>query len=108
MRVMNILLAVGILGWALAGCSGSDNKGDNGSDDPIRQQCGEDIWCYHDAVVASGDVDKCDDILNYWNDEDRGVVGSCQYEIAVATQDCSICSRIEKSDIRSSCNRDAC
>ena len=88
----------------VCGCSGDDE----GTDDPIRQECGNDIWCYHDAVVELGDADKCEDILNYWNDSDLGVVGSCFNEIARNTSDCSLCDRIEKVDIHDSCVRDVC
>ncbi len=102
------VLAIMIGSFLLYGCSGSESGKDVGGDDPIYQECGDDIWCYHDKVVELGDPDKCEDILKYWNDNDKGVVGSCYYEIARKTGDCSLCDKIEKADIRDTCVKDVC
>ncbi len=106
-----------VLATVLAlGCSGSGNGDDGGEDDicpddPIYQECKGDpnpIWCYHDVLVDQGDADRCEDILDCFDDIDRGVVGFCQYNIALATRDCSICSDIVKPDIHDMCVEDVC
>lgn len=97
-----------LAGALILACNGSDNDGPDVEEDAIKVECGENIWCYHDKVVELGDENKCPDILNYWNDVDKGVVGSCFNEIARDKSDCSICDRIEKADIHSACVRDVC
>lgn len=103
-------LSFGLIALFIAVCGNGDNGNGDGStdagDDPIKQQCGNDIWCYHDAVVALGDPDKCANINKYWTDTDQGVVGDCYYQIAKAKHDCAICSRIVKSDIYATCMKD--
>ncbi len=105
MNILTFLLAACMF---FVGCSGTDDGKDIGADDPIYQECGNDIWCYHDKVVELGDAEKCEDILQYWDDNDKGVVGSCYYEIARKTGDCSLCDKIEKADIKATCVKDVC
>ena len=76
--------------------------------DPIKIECGENIWCYHDKVVETNDYPLCFNINNYWDDVDQGVVGSCIEFIARNTTNCSLCEHIVKQDIHDTCVRDVC
>lgn len=99
-----LVLAVGLA----IGCGGDGDGSDGGSDDPIKEECGDNPWCYVDALVEIGDPDRCEDVLQYWDDQDGGMVGECYFQIAQNTGDCDLCERIEKADLRDSCREYVC
>jgi hypothetical protein len=99
-----------LLAFALAVACGTTSNGSDGGDkcgsDTLCTQCGADPWCYHDELVTQRDHSRCGNITVYWGSGADGVEGSCYMEIAIATNDCSLCAKITKSDIRSTCNQD--
>ena len=72
----------------------------------FKDECGEDIWCLHDKIVDYGNEDLCSFINDYFNDQDQSVVGYCYYEIAKDKEDCSICEKVVKQDIKELCERE--
>lgn len=59
-------------------------------EDPIKEKCKDDPWCYQQEVEKIGDPDLCENILKYWPKAD-GVHGWCFYRLALKQKDCSLC-----------------
>ncbi|MBU0535539.1 MAG: hypothetical protein KKE20_01135 [Nanoarchaeota archaeon] len=86
----------------------SDDIPDEELSDPIKIECGDDIWCYHDMTVEEGNYSACFKINDYWDDTDQGVVGSCISNIAFDLEDCSLCDLVVKQDMHDLCISDVC
>lgn len=77
-------------------------------EDPIKEKCKNDPWCYQQEVEKIGDPKLCENILQYWP-KAEGVHGWCIYRLALIQKDCSLCERIKAKDIRENlCHKDVC
>ena len=77
-------------------------------EDPIKEKCKNDPWCYQQKVEKIGDPKLCENILKYWP-KAEGVHGWCIYRLALKQKDCSLCERIRAKDIRENlCHKDVC
>lgn len=110
---MNLLKNVATLSAIfvlMVGCG--DSNSDNEVDclgDAVCAGCVEDDrppWCYSAVAEEQEDPDMCDNITTYWGEDAAPVGAYCIYEIAKATKNCSLCSRIDDSQIRSMCDDD--
>ena len=79
-------------------------------EDPIYERCRSQTdrpgpWCYQEAVEKTGNPDQCENILRYWP-KAAGVHGWCYYRLAIIQNNCSLCDRIHKADIKRTCRLD--
>ncbi len=101
------LLTMSVLIFA---CGESDTGDDvDCRGDTVCETCLDDPrepWCYSDAAGDAEDPDMCENITTYWGVEAATVEAYCIYEIAKATKNCDLCSRVQDSDVKSMCNDD--
>lgn len=102
--VWSIWLVAMVGTFALASCGNGENGGFDCKGDAICEQCGEDAWCYEGVAVERSDPELCPNISDLYGEGAIGVEGQCFMDIACKTDNCSLCSRIEKDDIRNHCN----
>jgi hypothetical protein len=84
-------------------CTSSNDNDCNqtqAQDDPDKDSCGEDVFCYKDKMVETNDYRNCDQILWYWNDPQDYFVSQCIYEIALQASNSGLCNEITNSGIQ--------
>ena len=105
-------LVLSALALVLVISSGCGSSGDGGIDCGTDSACTECLqqatpyWCYADRASTADDPDMCENIVTYWGNEVSNVRDECINTIAIRRNDCSLCGRIDNSQIKTQCEQD--
>ena len=106
--LLRVLMVVGAC-MVFVGCGGGDDNNTDCMGDTVCEQCLEAArqpWCYSEAAKTADDPDMCENITIYWGEAAATVADWCIHDIAEIDKNCSLCSRIDNSDVRTACNAD--
>ncbi len=103
-----VFISIILLIVAACGSCGGSGDVDCGTDTDCAEclEQANPFWCYADRANTADDPDMCENIVTYWGSDVQNVRDECINTIAIRRNDCSLCGKINNSQIKSQCEQD--